>query len=258
MNSPAFQQQQRQFLKHLRSPATTNPPAGFEPARLAVYADLLYNKFDESLSACFPVINRILGETSWRALVLEFIARHPCRTPYYRRIPDEFMHYLRHDRPVDSALPFLGDLAHFEWVELQLAVTEGHPIAWQAVDDQQLLDEVPVYASVMQLLHYQWPVEEIGPDYLPTQEPEDISYILGFRNDMDQVQFIALTTATAELVRLTHAGLSGRQALQSMASQLNTTAFERFLQFGQQTLTELNQHGAIVGSRAATTTKDYL
>lgn len=251
MTPPTFEHQQRQFLNYLRRPAKTKPPESFDPERLAVYAELLYNKFDESLSACFPVIQRILGEADWRALVLEFIARHKCRTPYYQRIPDEFVHYLRYARAIDPDLPFLGDLAHFEWVELQLAIAEGEAIAGHTLDAEQLLEAIPVYAQVMQLLCYQWPVEDIGPDYLPAEMTDDGCFILGFRDDSDHVQFIALTTATSELIRLTHAGLTGRQALQTMAAHLNAPSFEQFLQFGLQSLIELNQRGAIVSSRAA-------
>lgn len=64
--TPLFQQ--RQFLQYLRQLQATQLPAGFTPEQLAVYADLLYNKFDESLATCFPVIHRILPPADWRAL----------------------------------------------------------------------------------------------------------------------------------------------------------------------------------------------
>jgi hypothetical protein len=92
--APAYQQQQRQFLNYLRQPQAASLPAGFAPERLAVYVDLLYYKFDESLTACFPVIHSLLAKEDWRALLLEFIAEHRCLTPYYRQIPDEFLRYL--------------------------------------------------------------------------------------------------------------------------------------------------------------------
>jgi hypothetical protein len=86
--SPAFRQQQLQFLNYLRQPKTALLPAGFAPERLAVYVDLLYNKFDESLTACFPVIQSLLSKENWRALLLDFIEKRRCLTPYYRQIPD--------------------------------------------------------------------------------------------------------------------------------------------------------------------------
>ncbi|OAI17558.1 DNA-binding domain-containing protein [Methylomonas koyamae] len=250
MTNQAFQSQQRAFLNYLRNPVDACPPQGFAAERLNVYAELLYNKFDESLSACFPVINRILTPPAWRELLLEFIAGHTCRTPYYRRIPDEFVHYLRQTRPEDPELPFLADLAHFEWVELQLSIAEAVDLPHNMLTAEQLLRAVPVFVPVMQLLTYQWSVEDIGPDYLPTEVPEDITYILGFRDHHDQVQFVALSTATAHLVqRLQNSGLSGEQALTEMGGHLPPAALSQFMRFGLQTLAELNQRGAIVDSR---------
>lgn len=250
MNNQALHTQQRAFLNYLRNPSDARSPQGFDTERLNVYADLLYNKFDESLSACFPVINRILTPRAWRALLLEFIARHRCRTPYYRRIPDEFVQYLRQTRPEDPKLPFLADLAHFEWVELQLSIAEAISRPHRILTAGQLLRAVPVFAPVTQLLTYQWPVEDIGPDYLPTEIPEDITYILGFRDHNDQVQFVALSTATAHLVqRLHNSELSGEQVLTEMGGKLPQSAFSQFMRFGLQTLAELNQRGVIVDSR---------
>lgn len=250
MTSPAFQTQQRAFLNYLRNPSVAGPPEGFDAGRLSVYTDLLYNKFDESLSACFPVINRILTPQAWRALLLEFIANHSCRTPYYRRIPDEFVQYLRQIRPEDPEMPFLADLAHFEWVELQLSIAETIDLPHRILSAEQLLRAVPMFPPGMQLLTYRWPVEDIGPDYLPTEVPEDITYILGFRDHNDQVQFVALSTATAHLVqRLHNSGLSGEQALAEMGGNLPQPALSQFMRFGLQTLSELNQRGAIVDSR---------
>lgn len=250
MTSPAFQTQQRAFLNYLRNPLDVSPPQGFAAERLAVYLDLLYNKFDESLSTCFPVIHHIVTPRAWRELLLEFIANHTCRRPYYRRIPDEFVQYLRQIRPADPELPFLADLAHFEWVELQLSIAEAIDLPHRLLPPEQLLRAVPVFAPAMQLLTYQWPVEDIGPDYLPTEVPEDITYILGFRDHHDQVQFVALSTATAHLLqRLHNSGLSGEQALAEMAGHLPQPALGQFMRFGLQTLAELNQRGAIVDSR---------
>lgn len=248
MSTLAFQTQQRAFLNYLRNSSDASPLQGFDADRLKVYAELLYNKFDESLTACFPVINRILGDIAWRALVLEFIDNHTCRTPYYRRIPDEFVQYLRQIRPEDPELPFLADLAHFEWVELQLSIAEAIDLPHHILTAEQLLRAVPVFAPVMQLQTYQWPVEDIGPNYLPTEVPEDITYILGFRDHHEQVQFVALSTATAHLVqRLHNRGLSSEQALAEMGSHLPDSALSPFMRFGLQTLVELNQRGAIVG-----------
>jgi hypothetical protein len=247
----AFEHQQRQFLNYLRQPQAANVPAGFAPENLAIYVDLLYNKFDESLTACFPVIRSILSKGDWRALLVDFIAQHPCRSPYYRQIPDEFVQYLQQERNRAEDWPFLAELAHFEWMELQLSIAEAEPVEIKPLTDAQLLSRVPVFAPVMQLLHYQWPVHSITSSFMPMEAPATATYILGFRDNDDRVQFINLNLVTARLVTLLGNGLSGQQALETIGSDLDGNTFKQFMQFGLDALAELHRRGTIVDSRPA-------
>jgi hypothetical protein len=248
--TPAFQQQQRQFLNYLRQPQAAQLPNGFAPERLAVYVDLLYNKFDESLTACFPVIHSILSKDDWRALLLDFIAKHRCLTPYYRQIPDEFLQYLQQERQHPDDWPFLAELAHFEWIELQLSIAEAEPVTRKQFSAVELLNNVPVFAPVIQLLHYHWPVQDIGPNFLPSEPPETATHVLGFRDSEDQVQFVTLNLATAKLILLLNNGLTGQQALQAMrGGELPDAQFLELTQFGQQILADLHSQGAIIEIR---------
>lgn len=249
MNTPVFQQLQRQFLTHLRQPLPDNPPPGFVPERLAVYVDLLYNKFDESLNACFPVLQSILNPTAWRRLLLDFIAEHQCLSPYYRQIPDEFVLYLQNERKAANDLPFLAELAHFEWVELQLSISEAEPFDIMPLSEAELQAEVPVFTPVRQLLHYHWPVQYIGPRFQPSERPAIATHILGFRDIDDQVQFIALSPATARLVMLLESGLTGQQALQEISAGLDGAQRSALTEFGLGILTNMHQQGVIINIR---------
>ncbi|MBM4206794.1 MAG: DUF2063 domain-containing protein [Gammaproteobacteria bacterium] len=243
--SPLFQQQRR-FMEHLRQPNSAPLPSGFAPDRAAVYVGLLYNKFDESLSTCFPIIRRILPREGWRDLLLDFIAEHRCLTPYYRRIPDEFVQYLNQERHRPDDLPFLAELAHYEWMELQLSVAEAEPFMFEPLTGAQMLAGIPVFVPVLQLVHYWWPVQDISPAFLPTEPSAAASLILGFRDANDRVHFIALNPVTAKLVVLLAEGLSGRQALVRLCNKFDSAAREAFLHFGLETLTELHRRGAII------------
>ena len=99
----------------------------------------------------------------------------------------------------------------------------------------------------MQLLHYQWPVQDIGPSFLPSEPPDTATHILGFRDSDDQVQFIALNPATAKLILLLTSGLTGQQALQAMRSDdLSDAQFLELTHFGQRILANLHSQGAII------------
>jgi len=100
------------------------------------------------------------------------------------------------------------------------------------------------------LLHYQWPVQDIAPNFLPNKPPETASHILGFRNGADQVMFIALNQATAKLIMLLNNGLTGQQALQAMRNtDLTDAQIFEFIQFGQHILADLHSQGAIIDVR---------
>lgn len=252
MNStPHFQRQQRQFLQYLRQPKSSPLPDGFAPERVSIYSKLLYNKFDESLSACFPVLTGLLPAAEWRMLVLDFIATHRCATPYYRRIPEEFVHYLQQERSSLDNRPYIAEMAHFEWIELELSVRESGFFENRPIQPEQLLAENPVFAPVSELLHYHWPVQSISRDHQPLEANSQPSYILGFRDANDLVQFVSLNPMSAQLVALLSSGLSGRQALDRLGAGLDKAAFQTFKQLGLDAIMELHHRGAIIDTRPA-------
>ena len=246
----AFQDLQRQFLAHLRNPEQQPLPTGFDQQGSALYVDLLYNKFNDSLTTCFPVTYAILGETAWQQLLKEFIAGHRCLSPYYRQIPDEFVQYLQNERQVTDDPPFLPELAHFEWIELALSIAEAEPVVTESLSDAQLMEAVLVFTPVIRLLHYVWPVQQINRAYQPDEPPSVATHILGFRDAADQVQFIALNPATASLVLQLQNQYTAKQALQELGKDFTPSELSNLMLFGKDILADLYRQGAIIGINA--------
>jgi hypothetical protein len=243
----AFQATQRQFLAYLRNPVQQPLPMGFAPRGATIYVDLLYNKFNDSLTTCFPVSHAILGEMAWQRLLKDFIAEHRCLSPYYRQIPDEFVLYLQNERQAKDDPLFLAELAHFEWMELALSIAEAEPFAIETLSDAQLMDAVPVFAPVMRLLHYVWPVQQINLAYQPDEPPPVATHILGFRDTVDQVQFIAFNPATAGLILHLQNRHTARQVLQELGKDLTPSELSNLMLFGKGILADLHRQGAIIG-----------
>lgn len=247
----AFQAVQRQFLAHLRNPGQQPLPTGFAPQGVALYTDLLVNKFNDSLTTCFPVTRAILGEKAWQQLLKSFIGRHRCLSPYYRQIPDEFIRYLQTEWINHTGLPYLLQLAHFEWVELILAITDAEPVVKYESAVNDWLACRPVFAPVLQLLNYAYPVQRINENYQTTTPPEQATHILGFRDSDDVVQFIELNPATARLVDIlqnTDDSCTVREAIQQIARELQHPEPSALFAFGVATLADLMQQGAILGT----------
>lgn len=243
----AFQEIQRQFLAHLRNPELQPLPTGFDQHGVGVYVDLLYNKFNDSLTTCFPVTYAILGEMVWQRLLKDFIAEHRCMSPFYRQIPDEFMLYLQNERQVLDDLPFLPELAHFEWIELVLSIAEAEPVEFETLTDTHILDAVLVFAPVMKLLYYVWPVQQINQAYQPDEPPAVATHILGFRDAADQVQFISINPATASLLMHLQNGHTATQVLQELGKDLKPSELSNLMLFGKNILADLHHQGAIIG-----------
>lgn len=245
----AFQAVQRQFLAFVRDPAQP-VPVGFAPQGVALYTDLLYNKFNESLALCFPVTRALLGETAWQHLLKTFIAQHRCLSPYYRQIPDEFIAYLQAEPLNNDAPLYLLELAHFEWIELVLAITDAEPVTAFNALVNDWLNCRPVFAPVLQLLHYAYPVQHINEAYQPTTPPDQTTHILGFRDRDEVVQFIELKPATARLVDILQTGDCTMQtAIQQIATELQHPEPSALFSFGTATLVDLMQQGAILGAK---------
>ncbi|MFU8787764.1 MAG: DUF2063 domain-containing protein [Methylobacter sp.] len=249
----AFQAVQRQFLAHLRNPGQQPLPTGFAQQGVAIYVDLLYNKFNDSLTTCFPVTHAILGEKAWQQLLKSFIARHRCLSPYYRQIPDEFIRYLQAEWVNHTGLPYLLEFAHFEWIDLILAITDAEPAVQYESSVNDWLNCHPVFTPVLQLLHYAYPVQRINENHQATTPPEQATHILGFRDKEDVVQFIELNPATARLVEIlqnTDDSYTVREAIQQIAAELQHPEPSALFSFGVATLADLMQQGAILGRSA--------
>lgn len=186
-----FQRIQRAFAAHVRDPGKHPAPTDVPPERIAIYRELLYNNIESFIGNGFPVIKQILGATRWDALVQDFFSRHLCTTPYFSEITEEFLVFLEEERGnVEDDPPFLLELAHYEWVELALAI---HP-ATSFPDQTGIPQNWPrLRVEVSPLawsLAYRFPVHRIDPDFMPESPPESPTFLLVYRSSEDRVTFL--------------------------------------------------------------------
>lgn len=246
-NLPAFQRYQQQFTAHIRNPAACPRPAKVPAKRMQVYNEIVFNNLHSAVSACFPVARSVLGKRAWRKLVRGFFAQHQCHSPLFRQIPEEFLRYLE---AMDACLlaelpPYLRSLAHYEWIELALAVADVEmPAAVAAEGD--LLDGRPVFSPALALLNYDYPVQRIS---LRNKSPlPEAVNLLVFRDADDEVRFIELNAVTARLLGMLQAeSLSGRQTLEKIAAELSHPDPQAVVEFGAAVLADLRVQGAILG-----------
>jgi hypothetical protein len=247
-----FQDYQRAFTAHIRSPKERARPKGVPERRMRVYNELLYNNVEGFLLACFPVCRQVLGSRRWTRLVRAFFRDHACHTPYFRQIPEEFLRYLQDgwERPEDYP-EFLPELAHFEWVELDLETSNKDAQVPPHDVDGDLLAGCPLLNPVLRLLAYRYPVERISPRHKPAETPAEPTFIAAFRDADLQVRFLAINAATARLLSLLQEdeGLTGCQALDRLAEHLPHLDPVAVQGYGRELLESLRQEGVVLGCR---------
>jgi len=242
---PEFQRYQLAFAAHIRDPKAHPRPAGVEARRMKIYNELLFNNVESFLLACFPVLRKMLGARKWAKLVRTFFATHRSRTPYFRQIPDEFIQFLQNEwTPPEGYPPFTLALAHYEWIELVLSVSNrSADRPFNATGN--LTAGVPLLNPVLASLRYDWPVHRIAPRR--KVQPAE-TWLLVFRDTDDTVQFSEINAFTARLLTLLEPGtLTGRTALEQFAAESRHPDPAMILQAGGALLDDLRARGAILG-----------
>ena len=249
---PDFIKTQLAFTAHIRSPDKHKRPVDVEDRRMKIYRELFYNNVEGFVSGTFPVIRQLYNDDDWHRMVRDFFERHRCKTPYFLEISEEFLDYLQHEReaqPEDP--PGLRELAHYEWVELALSVSEEN-IDMTGIDPNgDVLTHHPVMSPVAWPLAYQYPVHQMGPDFLPDEAPANPTYLVVFRDRNDDVQFMEINPVTARLLQLLseNESLTGQQALLQIAEELQATDTDMIINAGTQAMHELQQQGVLIGVR---------
>ena len=250
--------QQFALSRHLRDPEAVPAPEGIEARRLAIYRDLLYNNLQGLLAGNFPVIRKTLDDDAWHALVRAFYAGHRCRAPLFTEIGREFVRWLEAAADGDASLPpWLPELAHYEWVELALQISDAAAPDGIAADlgagaGAALLSGVPAPSPWAWALAYRWPVHRIGPDHRPAQPPEQPTLILARRDAAGDVRFAQLSPLVFRLLELLgDGGRSGRDCLLALAAEAGIADAGAFLAEGAAMLARLHEEGTILGVRTA-------
>jgi len=248
-----FKQTQSNFIAHIRQPDSNPAPSDIEDRRMKIYRDLFYNNVESFMSNTYPVLCEILGEQRWHALVRDYFANHKAHTPLFPEMPREFLVYLEDERqPQKDDLPFMLELAHYEWVELALSISELTDDVSKLSEQIDLLNEIPVLSNLAWLLTYQFPVHQISSEFQPESASEQPTHIVASRLlDEEQINFTEVNPVIARLLQLISENdkhLSGKELLTQIADELGNTDIESIINFGVQTLTELHNKHIIIGT----------
>ena len=248
---------QAAFAGHIRNPSAVAAPAGIDDRRMQVYRDLFFNNINNLISKNFPVLRRLHDDDSWSRLLRDFYAEHRAHTPLFTELPKEFLRYLEErlqQRRGDP--PFLLELAHYEWVEMALALDPRELAESNAEPNGDLISGIPLLSPLAWPLSYRFPVHRIGPEFQPAEPPSEATHLLVYRNRADQVKFIELNDVTRLLLALMseEPTLCGRELLERIASRIGHPKPSRVFEHGARLMQELRARDVLLGIRRETGT----
>lgn len=248
-----FQDVQYAFAAHIRDPDNTVAPEGIEDRRMAIYRSLFFNNLYNLLGTFFPVMRKIHSDDQWKHFIREFMKVHRAKTPYFLQLPEEFLAFLQSEYPAgDDDFPFLTELAHYEYAELALSVSDEENNLAGIDPNGDLLSGVPVKSTLAWAFAYHYPVQRISTSYLPDNPQEQPVYLAIYRNSNDKVRFLELNAITAALLDAVENNpeqLSGEALLRELAAKIQYPDVEALIGHGSKALEEMRQLEIITGAR---------
>ena len=254
MADQGFRDKQYAFAAHIRDPANAPAPEGIEERRMAVYRSLFFNNLFSLLGTFFPVLRKIHDKARWQHFIRGFMRHHQAETPYFLQLPEEFLAYLQTEyAPTEDDYPFLTELAHYEYAELALSVSEEENDLTNVDPDGDLLAGIPVKSALAWSFAYRYPVHRISPDFLPREPEAEPVYLAIYRDSEDDVGFLELNAVTAALLEAIEdndAQMSGEMLLRALAERINYADADALVAHGAAALREMRQLDILTGTRS--------
>ena len=168
----------------------------FDERRLNIYQGLLLNNLNEVISPCFPVLLSILPADTWWNILRDFLKHYRVTTPVFHELPFFMVEYLKNHSPADY--PFAHELAHYEWIELEVELSEPETTQ-SGISTISLLKQVWRLANTARLLEYNYEVDKICLDYQPHEEVK--TYLTVYQIE-GEVAFLKLNELSFQLLSM--------------------------------------------------------
>ena len=153
---------------------------------------------------------------------------------------------MQNERDSSEDVPFMLELAHYEWVEMALSIAQEEPFFGHQAPNN-LLNRPVAVSPLAWPLAYQYPVHKIAPGFLPLDPPEQPTFLIVYRNGDDEVNFIEITPLTYRLLEIIQEQEQSLAAdcLKQVAEEAHHPAPDFIIAAGLPILKELAEKGII-------------
>ncbi|MEK9710961.1 MAG: putative DNA-binding domain-containing protein [Thalassolituus sp.] len=184
---------------------------------MAIYRELFFNNVCGFLDGTFPVCREVIGEVKWREICRGYFREHCSQSPLFLEIPEELLNWLVGQGELLTSVPFMAELAHYEWLELAIDIMDVE-LPDAATDDREgvvdlLAKPIEVNPALISVC-YKYPVHKYSADE-PEHSPETSAFIV-YRDANDKVRFVSCTPVSILLLaelQATGDDLNGRDVI---------------------------------------------
>ena len=246
-----FIKEQHTFTQHMRDPENAPAPEGIESRRISIYTDLIFHNIENFIANSFPVLRQAIHDDGWHIILRGFLKKHISRTPYFPKLPLEFLNYLEQEQDEIELPAFCIELAHYEWIEISLSF-DPREISFKNVDQNgDLLKGIPVLNLLAQPLIYQWPVHKISSNFIPKEKPDEPTYLIVYRDHLYDVGFIELNQIAAKLIEelQKNTDKTGEEILLDIAKQLQHPDPKVVIKGGSEVIQDFKKKDILLGVR---------
>lgn len=120
-----LQNEQAEFAELLSSDDETGGLVQ-PPAHMRIYKNTIISTLVKTLEDCYPLTVKIVGEEFFHFIAKEYIHCYPSRSSNLNDYGEYFSDFLG-EYPATDALPYLPEVAKFEWICHTLYLAPTHP-----------------------------------------------------------------------------------------------------------------------------------
>lgn len=137
--------------------------------RLQLYSSILRHGHQDSMTSIYPLCAKVLGK-DWESLVVDFLEQVPCGDYRLTGIGSNFPGYVKTNPSeklgkLRKRLPYLADLANYEWLEMEVNEIEDEPVAPDPCnlrEPEEFTNFYPIVNPALILRVYEYPVFQLA------------------------------------------------------------------------------------------------
>lgn len=100
---------------------------GISRERLQLYEELLFASVEDTLGSLYPHTKRFL-EKDWYKLIENYRRVYPNRSYQLYKVAEDFPRFVSEQKAYTRQYPYLEDIAHYEWLEMEVLNAEDEPL----------------------------------------------------------------------------------------------------------------------------------